>query len=531
MKIIVKKLSLVLILVMIFSFSNFSLLQTFAHDAMLEVEYDNCIASKTGDSIDEMWYALIKGSYCYHLSTEETTIKYYFAPIAANGYTWTTDVSSDVAEEIKDAYANSMKKWNNVYFYSYNTCGEVIKCKIINVVEAENEDECNLIIYPGTSVSSIASTYDSGNKEEIETGEVNHTHFSKWRMTLYVNRFYENGSYTAGEVAVIRERTGAHELGHVLGLKDLDVNDANNLCNSNANEAHHYELLMGYGEPKENRSLNITYKDIAGVAITRGFHTDSDHKWLNRGLQSSGEYKLICSICNGVRYVSNLADYDYYSYGACGNNHNLSDGNMMAVASYGTQDYYKCKYCRYVAPFPEIVTQDYSKTYYSESLHKCVNTVLGLEYTFYEKHNAIDNECLECGAHMHSYTDHYEQYSNSQHKAYCECGTSTLQSHSREYYMYNSLQHKIKCHCGYVDYESHVCAVSAQVKMCLRCGQMAGSGGILLDSVDEVVYLTDSGSYLRPDGIVMLSDSDVELYLAGGLDINVLIIQATNPAV
>ena len=60
---------------------------------------------------------------------------------------------------------------------------------------------------------------------------------------------------------------------------------------------------------------------------------------------------------------------------------------------------------------------------------------------------------------------------------------------------------------------------------------MAGSGGILLEASGEIIYLTESGSYLRPDGIVMLSDVDVELYLAGELDINALIRQATNPAV
>lgn len=60
---------------------------------------------------------------------------------------------------------------------------------------------------------------------------------------------------------------------------------------------------------------------------------------------------------------------------------------------------------------------------------------------------------------------------------------------------------------------------------------MAGSGGIQLDSVGDIIYLTDSGSYLCSDGTVMLSDVDVELYLAGELDINYLIAQAANPSV
>ena len=97
--------------------------------------------------------------------------------------------------------------------------------------------------------------------------------------------------------------------------------------------------------------------------------------------------------------------------------------------------------------------------------------------------------------------------------------------------MHNGLQHKVACYCGYTYYEPHVFPISASHKICLRCGQMAGSGGILLEASGEIIYLTESGSYLRPDGIVMLSDVDVELYLAGELDINALIRQATNPAV
>lgn len=34
-----------------------------------------------------------------------------------------------------------------------------------------------------------------------------------------------------------------------------------------------------------------------------------------------------------------------------------------------------------------IIKQNYSKTNYTSALHKCVNNVDGLEYTFYEEHN------------------------------------------------------------------------------------------------------------------------------------------------
>ena len=149
-----------------------------------------------------------------------------------------------------------------------------------------------------------------------------------------------------------------------------------------------------------------------------------------------------------------------------------------------------------------------------------------------QAHTISGNFCTLCNqAHTHLYTDHYGQTSDSSHEAYCWCGEHISRSHSLEYYMHNGLQHKVACYCGYTYYEPHVFPISASHKICLRCGQMAGSGGILLEAHGEIIYLTESGSYLRPDGIVMLSDVDVELYLAGKLDINALIRQATNPAV
>ena len=173
-----------------------------------------------------------------------------------------------------------------------------------------------------------------------------------------------------------------------------------------------------------------------------------------------------------------------------------------------------------------IYTNNYEE--YSSSQHKAYCWCGEFEL---QNHDIQEDSCTICGAHIHSYTDHYEQSTGSSHEAYCRCGEHISRSHSLEYYMHNGLQHKVACYCGYTYYEPHVFPISASHKICLRCGQMAGSGGILLEASGEIIYLTESGSYLRPDGIVMLSDVDVELYLAGELDINALIRQATNPAV
>ncbi len=435
MKLSRKLTSLFLVLVIVANFLTFGVVKILAHETMLNVEYDGCDDHSLVDWIDESWYVLYtrretnENSKCYHLSHETQTIKYYFADESSSGYRWDDNISEELAEEIKTCYANSMEKWNNVYFYSYDSNGNIVKNKVINIVEGTSTDN-NLVIYPyyENSTTFANTGYDEEDVENIEIFETErkeHNHISEWYMNVNLHLFYVHGNVSEEVVNNARNKTGAHEIGHILGLRDLD---SLSLCGAGTSDQHHEELLMGYGNIAY-RTSDITYKDLAGVAITRGFHTDSDHKWLYAGQQSDGTYKLICSICNGVKYVESLSGYAYNTYNACGENHTLSSGNMMAVASYGTSDYYKCKYCRYVAPFENIVAQDYDKTYYTDALHKCENDVDGLEYSFYENHTFVDNECTGCGFyHTHSYTP-YIYLNNSSHTRYCSCGETQTKGH------------------------------------------------------------------------------------------------------
>lgn len=141
MKLNKRFIAFIMAIVMVVNSSILGAIQVFAHDSMLNVEYDDCIYEIGADGINETWYILNKGSVCRHISHEVDTIKYYYADSAdGSTYTWTTDVSASVAQEIKNAYAESMKKWNNVYFYSFNSSGDLVKHKIINIVEGTEAD-------------------------------------------------------------------------------------------------------------------------------------------------------------------------------------------------------------------------------------------------------------------------------------------------------------------------------------------------------------------------------------------------------
>ncbi len=234
---------------------------------------------------------------------------------------------------------------------------------------------------------------------------------------------------------------------------------------------------MGYGEPVVNRMPDITYKDIAGVAITRGLHTDDDHQWLNCGVQSNGKYKWICSICNGTKEMLHTGSHP--AFGRCGGRHNLSQGNMMAVASYGTTDYYKCKYCKYVAPFEDNVEQNYVRTYVDAGQDRCYNNVAGLGYTTYAPHDYS-----------------YSSTSNTSHVATCGCGYEVIEPHSVK----------------------RTDLVNNRYGQCIKCGAIIDLGSTILPVEPfKMPKVSVNGSYILPNGIIVLVDADVEAYLNGTL--------------
>ncbi len=451
------------------------------------------------DGLEETWYILDDGMFCSHIGNEAMTIEYYFEETAENGTSWSEfGLTSSEINELKNAYANSMKKWNNVFFYSYDSDGNVIKNKVIEIKEGTASSH-NLSIYP-ISIENGYNAETIGDSEfPTETIEWSsnplHVHIAQWVMRINIDKF-NTSKVSVDNVNKNKQRVGAHEIGHILGLKDVD-----DLCAEQTEHyGHHSEVLMGYGLNHTDNTSNITYKDIAGVAITRGFHTDSDHKWLNCGQDSDHEnkYKLLCSICNGVKYVSSLNGYTYNTYNYCNGEHYIGLGNMMAVASYGEFDYYKCKYCKYVAPFSMIEFQDYSQaSYYNATYHRYTNYVEGLEYQYVEEHNLdSDGYCTECDAHIeHEYGPYiYNGYTN--HIRTCSCGSTQTASH-----------------CVYRDD-----IVDGRYVNCIGCGALLDLNNDMSNIIESVnLKYSVNGSYLLPSGIAVLVDEDVEAYLNGTL--------------
>ena len=501
MKILSKIFVLVLIIVLICN-SNLSV---WAHRNMLETEYDYCSGPVYNggevvptDGEDETWYWLEWYGREYHISHNVTTIKYVFADSATCG--WTTYLSPEDAEEIKTAYANSMKKWNDIYYYSYDENGNRIAQKIINIEEG-NLSDYNLIIYPTLNDEFYAmTTYQPQDDAlvEINSQNVSHYHYDKWEM--YVSIFYFLDIYDSS--STIKERTGEHELGHVLGLSDVD-----SCCSAKELIDHHEEILMGYGEG--NRSTYAKYKDIAGVSITRGFHTDSDHVWMLR-TNDDGTMDVICAQCNGVRKNISLTDGKYEgktvnAYKSCVH-HGGTNQKMLLVATDGVRDFYKCQYCRY------ILQTAHTQHYYD-----------GASYVDGDSHNKV---CVICNYSNITNHDYVYTYINADehHRACGTCNCSSTETHQyTEYKKHTSTHHINMCKCGQTGtiISPHVVIQSEVVNnigFCKYCGArvMLGSDFGQVEPM-FITKVTINGSYILPNGIIVLVDEDIEEYENGML--------------
>ena len=92
--------------------------------------------------------------------------------------------------------------------------------------------------------------------------------------------------------------------------------------------------------------------------------------------------------------------------------------------------------------------------------------------------------------HVHTYNHRYVWYDAYKHKAYCECGAM-----------------KMFVHC--------VSSGSSFPRSCIECGGTADSGIVEYGLNMGIKIITENGSYILPNGVIVLSDADYQGYLNG----------------
>ena len=94
--------------------------------------------------------------------------------------------------------------------------------------------------------------------------------------------------------------------------------------------------------------------------------------------------------------------------------------------------------------------------------------------------------------------------------------TKAYHEHKNIKYEWNDLtSHKSICYCGNETVEGH--AVRSGGKTCVLCGGKVDMGFIIVDSIKSCKFVTRNGSYILPNGVIVLVDEDVEAYINGTL--------------
>lgn len=259
---------------------------------------------------------------------------------------------------------------------------------------------------------------------------------------------------------------------------------------------NHLELISGIGELMSKH--NISPK-IASVVYTRGVDSTPYLTWDKNGGNSYPNDSFRIAFFDNNDNLLGATDYINSEYKNTPYSVPLSVWNSVLAQEKEGMVIYAAVYGYRSGSFT-------SGPYFSEY------TMVYSNYTYHKDHSR-----------------EYTESSETHHTITCECGYTTLETHGDyTYTKYSASQHKYICKCGYEGLSNHVVAGgSAMLQRCLDCGALVNlnENSGQLQSVGIAYYITDNGSFVRSDGIIVLSTADYELYLAGELDLDNLISQ------
>lgn len=397
------------------------------------------------------------------LGTSSNPVKYYFSDMGRgseshlnlSGLTYQKGTRYIMWSNIVPMLRKGIEKWNHVYFRD----GSIDK-RLVYLEETTSVNNANIIFYPSVA-KSTADTYINldysieqaevhpGTTEYVEEScvdawsstfsSIESKHCSKYDIIINYREIFKNlyvGLSYDLFVSKI-EKIGTHEIGHVLGLGD--INNVRSVDNSNSAHIINRPDLIMSREFSENHTIEIPYKEIAGVAIFRGIHTEGEHQWLEENFNNQTRYK--CVICNGttgVRPNGTIIEYGHSSEGS----HTHTDSDLIIVGKieypkYGNHVHYykKCQYCSYV----EVTSNNISRKYTFDSYHVV--------------------ECNDCN--MEWQQQHHFEYisaNDDSHTKRCEvCNyTGSQMMHSYEYIYLDETKHLSRCTvCDFSEYHIH----------------------------------------------------------------------------
>lgn len=405
------------------------------------------------------------------LGTQNNPLRYYFSDMGKGaeshlnllGYVYQKNSRYLMWSNIIPVLKKGIEKWNNVYFRD----GSVDR-RLVYLEETTNATNANIIFYPSAAKSATDSEYEDLQYTIIQSGVYPATterveescvdgwssnpivkypkHCTEYDITINIREIIKS-NMTHSLLLKKIEKIGTHEIGHVLGLADIESKE--NIVRP--------DLIMSNNNFDETYVLDIPYQEIVGVSIFRGLHTDGEHLWLKEFYNNQTKYK--CSICNGT--TTTLPSGTIIDYGHSeGESHIHTDDDLMIVGKiqypkYGDHTHYykKCMYCSYVS----LVSDNMTYKNAMSNGHIVVCDECGIEWqqshafvydsTNDDTHTSRCHICNYIGIQgMHSYVYSYLDETNH----LCSCTICEFSKNHTHNYTYDSSLNVNVCEdCGY----------------------------------------------------------------------------------
>ncbi len=205
------------------------------------------------------------------------------------------------ASYLKEDFAVAMALWRGAAF---NTGEELLPFDIDFARADQAPSVYARVIY---DPNDVRSAYVDNKNAVLFPGTAHYQ-----RVSIIINAFYLRGE--TDEQRARNAHILCHELGHVIGLVDLD-----GYAKASQSPYLFSDVLMGYGWDRS--FYGPTDADIKGAAVILGIHRNEDHVFGAPvpSADSHNEHRLVCGLCDGYR----LEPHDYTLTGgkavcACG---------------------------------------------------------------------------------------------------------------------------------------------------------------------------------------------------------------------
>ena len=124
--------------------------------------------------------------------------------------------------------------------------------------------------------------------------------------------------------------------------------------------------------------------------------------------------------------------------------------------------------------------------------------------------------------HTHTYTGECLSYSLTSHTLGCLYCDGATEPHNSVYTPLSSTQHKADCACGYTTVGVHISRRGEN--FCMACGAPISNSQVIFGTGDTAHPMNNNShatyeTYLSENGIIILSEFDYNLYIAGELTI------------